>query len=386
MVAISRHIRRRWRPQAVCAAVSAAIAVSALAALAGVTATGWLGGGGLSVATMRLFHPRGLRRGGVGLERCRASVRRGNIIRCVVTNPDDPAKEYPSQALHPELFDPKGIEGWLEPGLLEALRAFRESGDPLQIDLAALPGVRVEAPGIVSFACLTKETCGKILSEARRFTESEFVQHPPNNMNRDGVVLNDIGLRPAFSMLFQRWMKGIGARVFGEDGVRAETLKGTPLETENWGGCTLTDHHTFVVRYAPDRDRRLDMHIDECDVTFNVGLTDGNDFEGGDLEFCGNYGTAGYRKYHHTYRHEVGRCVVHAGKRRHAVADVEGGERASLVMWTTSLSFRQTQEYKDKCGDFDKLLRPLPSEGVTPDPECVSMRHDRDNSKWSHLI
>mmetsp|Transcript_44006 Transcript_44006/g.139640 ORF Transcript_44006/g.139640 Transcript_44006/m.139640 type:complete len:102 (-) Transcript_44006:157-462(-) len=96
--------------------------------------------------------------------------------------------------------------------------------------------------------------------------------------------------------------------------------------------------------------------------------------------------TGGYRKYHHTYRHEVGRCVVHAGKRRHAVADVEGGERASLVMWTTSLSFRQTQEYKDKCGDFDKLLRPLPSEGVTPDPECVSMRHDRDYSKWSHLI
>lgn len=299
----------------------------------------------------------------------------------------DVAEVYPAQALDPGLFAPKDVDSWLLPELREALSGWQASGDARLVDLEALPGARVDAPGIVSFDCLSAELCGRLLAEARHYAQdSGLPQFAPNSMNRDGVILNEIGLRPVFTVLLRRHLLGIAARLFGEDGVRADSLRGVPLETSNWGGSTLSDHQTFIVRYTADRDRRLDMHVDECDVTFNFGLTGGSAFSGGDLAFCGHFGDAGYRKEHHTYRHEVGRCVVHAGKRRHAVLDVEAGERASLVMWTTSILFRGTKEYKEKCGDFAAGRRPLPPEAGPPDAICLSLKHDRDYLRWSHLL
>ena len=45
--------------------------------------------------------------------------------------------------------------------------------------------------------------------------------------------------------------------------------------------------------------RHLDMHIDECDVTFNFGITSHDSFEGNDLTFCGMFDSASHRKLHH---------------------------------------------------------------------------------------
>ncbi|CAE8584903.1 unnamed protein product [Polarella glacialis] len=318
------------------------------------------------------------------LDRVRRRRRRirGRVFRGL--SPE--AEAYLAEALHPELFQTKKVEEWLEPEVLRALSRWRESGDASLVDLELLPGIRVEAPGVISFALLRPSVCASLLAEARHYSEGGFPAELPNSMNREGVILNDIGLRPVFTILLRKYLAGIAARLLGNDSERATHLGEVPLGTENWGGSTLNDHHTFIVRYKPQGDRGLAMHVDECDITFNVGLSGGDSFVGGDLAFCGMFGDPTYRRLHHTYRHEVGRCVVHAGKRRHGVTDVEQGERASLVLWTKSLLFRGTQEYKDKCGDIVAGRKPLPEEMGPPDPICLSLTHDRDYLRWSHLL
>jgi hypothetical protein len=41
----------------------------------------------------------------------------------------------------------------------------------------------------------------------------------------------------------------------------------------------------FVVEYGADKDKKLDWHVDDSDVTLNVCL--GKEFVGGDLVFSG---------------------------------------------------------------------------------------------------
>merc|ERR1711912_194724 len=68
-----------------------------------------------------------------------------------------------------------------------------------------------------------------------------------------------------------------------------------------------------------------------------------------------------------------GRCVVHSGKRRHGALDIEKGERASLIMWTKSQSFRRTPTYIRRNrgglnhGEADRV--------------CLSYTHDPDYKK-----
>lgn len=325
----------------------------------------------------------------VSSARARARKKAVTVVAAVV-GADAVAAAYAPQALHKELFDPKSVDDWVLPEVRTALATYQgqsmKEKDASQIDLEQLPDIRIDAPGIISFGLLKPDLCSRLLDEARHYVESGLPALAPNSMNRYGVILNDIGLRPSFMALFRRYVKGIGGRLFGDDSARATDLYGKPLGTDNWGGSTLTDHHTFVVRYQPDADRDLAMHVDECDVTFNIALTS-DVYEGGDLAFCGVFGNEDYRNHHFSYRHATpGRCVVHAGKRRHGVTGVEAGERASLIMWTKSILFRMSPEYKRKCGDFVAGRRSLPEETTDPDGICLSITHDRDYLKWSHLL
>lgn len=197
-------------------------------------------------------------------------------------------------------------------------------------------------------------------------------------MNNYGVVLNEIGLRPTFDAMLRRFTHGLGARFFGDQRDRAEEIDHVPIDNDDWGGSTLNGHHTFVVRYRPDEDRHLDMHVDECDVTFNVGLCAPDGFTGSDLAFCGMFGSRQHRQHSHSYKHQKGRCVVHSGKRRHGALNIQSGERASLIMWTKSAAFRQTEEYKRKWGAMAKME----AEAGYPDRICFSYTHDRDFNTW----
>lgn len=49
----------------------------------------------------------------------------------------------------------------------------------------------------------------------------------------------------------------------------------------------LSTELRFVVEYGTDKDKKLDWHVDESEVTLNVCL--GKRFTGGDLVFSGKY-------------------------------------------------------------------------------------------------
>eukprot|EP00913_Durusdinium_trenchii_P025440 g23884.t1 len=212
--------------------------------------------------------------------------------------------EYAGQAKHPALFQPSQLHRWLLPSFLEATSAWRSSGQPEQLQIRRLPNVRLETEGIVSFDCFTQEFCKMLLEEVLNYQASGLPSRPPNSMmlgqetpysrNNYGLVLNEIGLKPVFSALLEDHLLGIATRLFGPIELQDAFTAGSQ-GFEHWGGDSLSAHHTFVVRYQPDEDRSLDMHVDECDVTFNFGLTNSDDFRGSDLAFCGMLGSEEHR-------------------------------------------------------------------------------------------
>ncbi|CAE6940485.1 ICU11 [Symbiodinium sp. CCMP2456] len=285
---------------------------------------------------------------------------------------------HPAKSLHKDLFEPDNWQRWIHPSLLKVISAWqkqKETGDTsfACVDLESFDGFRVEAPGICSFPALSDEFCDMLLEEVRHYRASGLPSRAPNSMNNYGLVLNEIGLRASFTSVLKEVLLPIGARLFGSDEDRVQCVGGVDVETEDWGGSTLDDHHSFIVQYRPTDDKHLDMHIDECDVTFNFGVTSHENFEGNDLTFCGMFDSASHRKLHHRYKHVRGRCVVHSGKRRHGAMDIEKGERASLIMWTKSRSFRRTEAYRERN-----------RKGLTygeADNVCLSYTHDPDYKK-----
>lgn len=292
----------------------------------------------------------------------------------------DVESSYSSKAKHKQLFQPADVDSWFVPEFLSALSLWHSSGNAADIDISDLPRIRLEAPGVISFDCLKTDFCDLLLAEVEHYQRSGLPQHPPNSMNNYGLVLNEIGMRKSFDAVLQRHLLGIAARLFGDDAVRESRLNGHELKTENWGGSSLDDHHTFVVRYRPDEDSHLDMHVDACDVTFNFGLSDTSRFSGSDLAFCGMHGQEDRRKHLHTYKHVKGRCVVHSGKRRHGALRIKDGERSSLIMWTRSDEFRWTPEYQQMWGGISK------KEAGLPDLICLSKTHDWDYDFMSRKV
>jgi len=290
--------------------------------------------------------------------------------------------EYPKIANQKELFNPDNVDEWFVPELKAALKGWQETGDLNQIRVDDIPGLRIEAPGVISFDCLTPETCDKLLLETKSYLESGMPTRAPNSMNNYGVVLNEIGLRGSFDTMLQRIIHGLGAKFFGDSETRVKSIGGVLTDGDDWGGNTLSDHHTFVVQYRPDQDQHLDMHVDECDVTFNFGLTDPDGFTGSELAFCGMFGSGKHRKLSHNYTHVKGRCVCHSGKRRHGALNIKEGKRASLIMWTKSPQFRQTEEYMKKWGNYMHQEK----EVGDPDRICLSYTHDRDFMRWSKIL
>jgi hypothetical protein len=292
---------------------------------------------------------------------------------------DHPLMKYhPSRSLHKSLFDPACWRRWIHPALLSVLDEWHETqaagGFKFEkLDLDKFDGLRVEAPGIISFPAFTDEFCQFMNEEVRNCHYSGVPTRQPNGMNKYGMVLNDIGLRPMFNTLLHEVFRPMGARLFGDDAHRASSINGIDVGTENWGGSTLDSHHSFIVEYKPDGDKHLDMHVDSCDVTFNFGITTSEDYKGSDLTFCGMFHSDEHRLHHFSYRHVKGRCVVHSGKRRHGARDIETGERSSLVMWTHSESFRRTRLYEER---YDRMVKDGKFDKV-----CLSYTHDGDYKK-----
>lgn len=180
-------------------------------------------------------------------------------------------------------------------------------------------------------------------------------------MNAYGLVLNDIGLEPFFDRVLQQVLQPLSMLLF----------------RDSTAGHALDHHHSFMVSYGVDKDRHLDMHTDDSEVTLNVNLID--DFTGSSLTFCGLFGTVGRRKHQISYAHKRGRAVIHAGLHTHGAAPLKSGTRHNLVVWGRSSAFR--------IGDmFAARYRHRELAELPPDAECLSRTHDQDYDAWSRHI
>jgi hypothetical protein len=128
------------------------------------------------------------------------------------------------------------------------------------------------------------------------------------------------------------------------------------------------------------------MHHDASEVTMNVCLGRDN-FQGGDLLFCGMADGNDHRKYQFSYKHVKGRAVIHLGRHRHGAEDIipahysgsgdDAGvdsERLNLIMWLRSSVFRSAAAY----GHISPDGFPRMKEDVEPDICCLSKYNDTD--------
>ena len=276
-----------------------------------------------------------------GLVTLAAVVRGASALSTPARRLHDVARRYEPLRRHPTLFDPERVADWLSPEFVELARA---------VDAACPPQLRVEAFEVFSFPLLRDDACAALIEEVESFAASGLPARRPNSMNNYGLILNEIGLRPALSAL-QAAVAPVARALF-------------PFE-----GAALDRHHSFVVSYRADEDKGLDMHTDDSDVTLNCCL--GEAFEASGLTFCGDVGTPGHRRRSHRYAHETGRAVMHLGRRRHGADDISSGHRVNLIMWNYNDAYRASSAYRTRMLTYQR-------EGAAPDPECVSWTHDRD--------
>ncbi|MEZ5977426.1 MAG: hypothetical protein R3F34_04325 [Planctomycetota bacterium] len=225
-------------------------------------------------------------------------------------------------------------EAHLEPDFLACWRASRSG------DADAFRGlVRERAPGVFAVRVTTLEWCRRFLLEidARRDAalRTGRTLRPPNSMHEHGALLVDLGLDGAARDLARTWLPPLAARLFPEH-----------------GGATLDDHHAYLVEYARELDHDLGFHVDDSDVTFNLCL--GDDFAGAELRMLGlrcdlHRQTDVLPHEVLEIEHEPGVAILHAGRHRHAVAEIASGRRRNLILWCRSSAVCAAREGPLRC-------------------------------------
>ena len=262
-------------------------------------------------------------------------------IRALVDQAQPVAEKYAPLRADPELFDPALVSDWLHPQFLALLEALRDGEEAEDL-------VSEESMQVYSFPLLSDDACERLANEVEAFLATGLPARRPNSMNRYGLIVNEIGLRPSLDAL-QSAVWPVARSLF-------------PLEAEEFN-----NHHSFCVSYKPDEDRGLDMHTDDSDVTLNVCL--GREFVASGLTFCGDMGAVNHRQASLQYQHRLGRAVMHLGRRRHGADDISEGHRLNLIMWNYNSGYRASTAYRSRSYYREK---------GAPSPECVSYTHDRD--------
>ncbi|KAJ1461415.1 putative 2OG-Fe(II) oxidoreductase like-protein [Pelagophyceae sp. CCMP2097] len=261
------------------------------------------------------------------------------------------AAAYAPLRKSPALFQSFLRPEWLAPDLLDVVKA-AELGK-------VHSAVRTEANGVFSLDVFSPAFCKVFLAEVDHYLESGLPIRRPNSMNNYGLIVNEIGLRPALTELQQKVLWPISQALFDAD-VASQFHR----------------HHSFVVAYARDKDAGLDVHTDDSDITANICL--GDVFSGAGLTFCGTIGESDHRQFAIRYNHAVGRAVLHLGSRRHGADDISSGTRRNLIIWNVNDDFRQSAAYEQRMLHYAK-------ESSKPDPRCLSYTHDRDYSHFKKL-
>eukprot|EP00005_Dracoamoeba_jomungandri_P006369 CAMPEP_0174261948 /NCGR_PEP_ID=MMETSP0439-20130205/12686_1 /TAXON_ID=0 /ORGANISM="Stereomyxa ramosa, Strain Chinc5" /LENGTH=500 /DNA_ID=CAMNT_0015346569 /DNA_START=24 /DNA_END=1526 /DNA_ORIENTATION=- len=254
------------------------------------------------------------------------------------------------QPKHPELFDIQ--TGWNPKWFCKEFREAIQDGSP-----EALSSLFTEVcAGVFAFDVFTPKFCDLLASELANYETSPLPKSRPNSMNNYGIILNDIGMEGMMTLLLQKYFQPLSSLLFPQ-----------------FGGSTVDHHHTFMVHYEPNKDRDLDMHIDDSEVTVNINLVD--EFTGAGLAFCGLFYNKEHREHSTTYEHKKGRGIIHAGAHRHGALSIRAGVRKNFIMWMRSSSYRLSRPpYLRKDAD------------VQPDKICLSRTHDKDYDHWSALL
>jgi hypothetical protein len=201
---------------------------------------------------------------------------------------------------------------------------------------AALRDIAREVhPGVFVFDLFRPHFCAQLLEEITHYEdwrmEEALAPLRPNSMNNYGTILDTFGFAPLLDELMRRYV-GPFATLFYPD----------------VGGDSLDSHHGFVVEYQPDKDVKLDFHVDACEVTLNACL--GREFTGGALYFrgvrCAQCQETPWRPDEDfAIDHAVGRAVLHRGRHRHGAHPITAGERHNLILWCRSSRF--TRDYNE---------------------------------------
>ena len=199
----------------------------------------------------------------------RSVVALAGPARSLFEPPQSVAQRYTPLRKDPALFEPALVkEEWLHPSFVELSQALDEGVEAHRL-------VTQETHDVYSFPLLNDEVCDRLCEEVEHFAASGLPARRPNSMNRYGLILNEIGLRPSLDAL-QREVWPVARSLW-------------PTEGESFD-----NHHSFCVSYKPDEDRGLDMHTDDSDVTLNVCL--GREFTASGLTFCGEVGKPDHRQ------------------------------------------------------------------------------------------
>jgi len=257
---------------------------------------------------------------------------------------------YVSLRKTPELFRSFVREEWLAPEVMALVEAAKRGEKH--------PALKEESEGIYSFDLFTREFCETFLAEVDNYVSTGLPVRRPNSMNNYGLIVNEIGMRPALTDLQQQVLQPLSNLLFPEV------------------GYSFDAHHSFMVQYRPSEDLGLDMHTDDSDVTLNVCL--GEDFKGAGLTFCGRFAAKDHRQFSFQYQHVVGRAVVHLGTRRHGADDISEGTRRNLIVWNHNHHYRRSAAYTRRSYGYRKEEGP-------PDLRCLSYTHDRDYAAYKTL-
>ncbi|CAF1465682.1 unnamed protein product, partial [Didymodactylos carnosus] len=184
-------------------------------------------------------------------------------------------------------------------------------------------------PGIYTFECFDEEFCQQLIAEINHFEkwclENGIRVQRPNSMNNYGAILDNFGFEPCLQDLMTHIVEPLAKHVYSYI---------TP---------PLDSHHGFVVEYSMNKDKKLDFHVDNADVTLNVCL--GQEFTGGQLYFGGvrcqeHVQTPSLPNEDFYFDHKIGYGVLHVGKHRHRACEITSGTRLNLILWViTTTSF-----------------------------------------------
>ena len=183
---------------------------------------------------------------------------------------DKHLEEYQKECVHRELFQGSFRKKWLEESFVEAIK-LADKKAPWQCIMKE--GNMTELlPNIYSLPVFKPDTCNMILEETENYiayaTKNDISIHRPNSMNKYGLVLSELGLHELLTDFQQKYLLSLSRAMFPKE------------------GSHFTSHHSFIVSYQPDKDRSLDMHTDDSDVTWNICLGK-EGFVASGLTFCG---------------------------------------------------------------------------------------------------